>query len=221
MSIRTELNELFPCGDAVAYAEQQLENGETDEAAWTCRALLSDDELNDDDRERIETLLERTADRPVGWKEAVLEWAEDPSVEDWRELMQFVDVDDYYDRVRDAYAFLRPVDVDADLLFRCLAEDGLTSDVQELVATGEVAPETVAERADKAPAASRGMWLALAARAAAAGGDDLGVIRWLTRAYDTDTDPQLVEMMSYELWAGADEQLRSILRDQNLAPEVG
>lgn len=211
-------DEIFPGDDAVEFIEGLLEADEPKKAAWACRAMLSDEALSDDKRRQVESLLEDSMENPVNWKEAVLEWAEDPSLESWRELMQFVDLDDLYDRQRDAYAYLRTTDVDGDLLFRCLAESGMTPDIQELVDSGEVSPEVVGERAAKAPDTANGSWLALAARAAFARDDELGVIRWLKRAYNSDTDPGLVEIFTYELWSRADEQLRETLREQGWAP---
>ena len=209
-------DEILPGDDAISYIESVIDE-EPVKAAWACRAVLSEEDIGEKRRRRVEQLLEQTMQNPVNWKEAVLEWAESPSKESWDELMQFVRLDDLYDRLRDAYAYLRATDVEGDLLFRCIAETGMTSDVQDLVATGEVHPQTVADRAAKAGPAG-GAWLVLAARAAQAREDKLGVIRWLKKAYASGTDRQMVDMFAAELWDRADEELRGMIRDQGWSP---
>lgn len=209
---------LFPDGDVVAHLAELVDK-KPDQAATLCRAVLAERDLDDAKRERVESLLEQTMDNPVAWREAVLQWARDPSLEGWRRLMRFVRPDDYYDRLRDACAYLRGVNVDANLLFRCLTDEcGATPDVQSLVATGDVRPEVVGERADKAPPGAAGIWHALAARAALARGDELGVVRWLTRAHASQTDRELVDMNTHQIWLEADDQLCETLEQKGLAP---
>lgn len=209
---------LFSNGEAIAHIETLVDD-EPRKAATLCRAVLTERELDDKSRERVESMLEETMNNPVAWKEAVLQWADNPSLQRWRELMQFVRPDDLYDRLRDARAYLRGRGIEADLLFRCLTDEvGTTPDVLQLVSSGEVSPNTVAERAEKAPATAEGVWYAMAGRAALARGDELGVVRWLKRAYNSRTDRQLVEINCYELWGEADDQLRDILEKKGLAP---
>jgi hypothetical protein len=60
---------------------------------------------------------------------------------------------------------------------------GTTHDAIELVESGAVEPEVVAQRAVEAPRAA-GIWLGLAAQAALARGDTFGVVRYLREAYE-------------------------------------
>ena len=208
----------IPGDTRIAYLEDLAED-EPARAVTICRGVLAGDP-DDEERRRLESILEQAMENPVAWKQAVLQWAEEPSQEGWRRLMQFVAIDDCYDRLRDAFAYLRTTSVDADLLFQCLTEHGSTPDVHELVASGEVSPVVVAARARSAPETSKGLWYAMAAQSAFARGDELGVVRWLSCAHASQTDRVLIELNTHRLWRKADDKMRGMLRKKGLAPST-
>ena len=162
------------------YIEHLRALGRDDEAAVWARYVLGKKDCRD--RAAIESALMSIAAPPDGWREAVLAFAAEPSLEAWECLMRFTPADSLYHRIRNTLQLLMSMDVDANILFRCATRYGTTPDAIELVESGGVDPATVVQRGAEGPPQARGLWLGLAARAALAGGDRLGTVRLLREA---------------------------------------
>lgn len=154
------------------------ELGYEDEAAAHARLALRDADCKD--REALEQVLLEIASAPDGWLDALADFARNPSLERWDELMQFVPEDVFYQRLRHTIATLDRLGCEGNMLFRCATKTGMTSDVFDLVRSGRVDPEVIEERGSGSPA--RATWLGLAAQASFARGDRFAVIRYLREA---------------------------------------
>jgi len=152
--------------------------GFDDEAAATARLALRDPECRD--RDALEQALHEIASSPDGWLDALADFARNPSLERWEELMQFVPEDVFYQRLRQTIATLHRLGCEGNMLFRCATKIGMTPDVFDLATSGTVDPEVIEERGADSPA--RAAWLGLAGQAAFARGDRFAVIRYLREA---------------------------------------
>jgi hypothetical protein len=168
------------------------------------------------DRDALEELLTACGRPPDQWSEALVDLARSPSVEAWDELQRFTPDDVYYDRARNALRVLRGLGVDPVLLFHIATRYGTTPDAIELVETGLVPPEVVAARGNESPAAS--MWLALAAVAAQARSDRLGVVRYLRDAWRAPYDYGLVKSLTLQVRESADPELQGLLDAAEVPP---
>ena len=146
------------------------------EAAAVARLALARSDCPD--APDLEAALARIAASPAGWAESLASFARSPSLEGWRELMRFVPPEYVYQRQRETVRRLGSLGVSGDLLFRCASEYGLTPDLIELVEDGQVAVETLVERAARSGEA-KATYLGLAAEAAFLAGDMLGTVRLL------------------------------------------
>lgn len=186
-----------------------VERRRDDEAAVLGRYALARDPCPDG--ARIRAALNSLGAPPDGWHEAVLAFAQAPSIEAWDDLMRFTPDDALYHRTRSALQTLIRLGVDGDVLFRCATRNGTTPDAIELVERGLVDPETVVRRACDGPHAARGLWLGLAARAALARGDRFRTVRLLREAIDV-AHPEFPPLA--EVWAireAADDALNELL----------
>src|SRR5207244_6806491 len=113
------------------------------------------------------------------WRAQLAAMARDPSVERFEELMRFVPPELIYQRLRNAIRKLKKLGVDANLLFHCATNIGMTPEAIELVEEGLVAPETILARARQS--AARATYLGLAAEATYLRGDLVSTIRYLDR----------------------------------------
>lgn len=159
--------------------------GATVEAGAVARLALTRPECPD--ARELETILDRLAASPPGWTQALAEFAQAPSLEQWQELMRFVPPEYLFQRHREAVRRLRALGVDGNMLFRCASEYGLTPDLIGLVEDGRVSVRTLVERA----AVSRGAkaaYLGLAAEAAFLSGDMLGTVRLLREAIGQENE---------------------------------
>jgi hypothetical protein len=175
----------FARGVPLPLVSLYFERGERDRAAAIARLGLAVE--NCPDRVRIEEILDLCSAPPDDWKSVLDEFAETPSLDRWKELMQFVPDDLRYQRQRNGIRYLRKRGVESNLLFRCACDVGLTPDSIELVEDGLVSVETVLARAGEAGPA-RGAYVGLAAQAAFLGGDFVGTIRLLREAISLETD---------------------------------
>jgi hypothetical protein len=146
------------------------------EASAVARVALARPECPD--AEKLEELLDTLSETPEDWQEMLDGFCAAPTIERWRELMQFVPPESIYLRQRSAIRNLRKRGIEGNLLFLCACEWGLTPDAIELVEEGLVRPETLVERGERAGAA-RATYFGLAAEAAYLAGDFLGTIRLL------------------------------------------
>ncbi|UFS69032.1 hypothetical protein LPW11_14140 [Geomonas sp. RF6] len=162
--------------------EELLRLKRMEEAGALARLAL--DAADCPDRAAIEKLLEQTGAPPPGWADAVVDFSRNPTAEKWDALMYFTPQEVLYERTRNTLRMLRRLGTDANTLFRCATRDATFPEAFELVESGEVDPETVLERAAKAPPQTKGLWLGLAAEAAFARGDELGTVRFLKMACD-------------------------------------
>jgi hypothetical protein len=162
-----------------------FKRGELDRAAAIARLALTMGECPD--VEEIEEILERCSAPPEDWRSVLDDFAENPSLERWKELMQFVPDDLRYQRHRNGIQYLKKRGVESNLLFRCACDTGLTPDAMELVEEGLVSVETIVARADDAGLA-RGAYVGLAAQAAFLAGDLVGTIRLLREAISLENE---------------------------------
>ena len=166
-------------GDSAYPAVARLrELGFDDEAAAMARLALRHPDCAD--RESLEAALHEIGSAPDGWMDALAEFARNPSVERWDELMAFVPEEVFYQRLRNTIATLMRLGCEGNVLFRCATKFGMTSDAFDLARSGTVDPAVIEERGAGSPA--RASWLGLAAQAALARGDRFAVIRYLRDA---------------------------------------
>ena len=163
-------------GSALPLVALLASRGMSVEASAVARVALARPDCAD--AEQLEELLDKLSQPPEDWREQLDEFVEEPSLERWRELMQFVPPDLIYLRQRSAIRHLRKRGLEGNLLFLCACEWGLTPDAIELVEEGLVGVDTLIERADRA-AGARTTYIGLAAEAAYLAGDFLGTIRLL------------------------------------------
>lgn len=163
-------------GSALPLVALLASRGMSVEASAVARVALARPDCADADQ--LEELLDKLSEPPEDWREQLDEFVEAPSLERWRELMQFVPPDLIYLRQRSAIRHLRKRGLEGNLLFLCACEWGLTPDAIELVEEGLVGVDTLIERADRA-AGARTTYIGLAAEAAYLAGDFLGTIRLL------------------------------------------
>ena len=200
---------------ALPLVESLMETGQDVEAGATARLALKDPECPD--REPLEAALRRIAGEPEGWSAALEDFARNPSEERWELLMRFVPLDDLYQRLRSAVPLLMRLGCDGNILFRCAARSGMSPDMFELAASGEVDPEVIEERGAGSPA--RPCWLGLAAQAAFARGDRFGTMRYLREAMSDDDDAYLAWGSISEIRQVADDVFNAEL-DQLGIPRV-
>jgi hypothetical protein len=175
----------FARGVSLPLVALHFERGELDEAATVARLALSRE--NCPDAAQIEEILERCSEPPADWKNVLDRFAENPTVERWHELMQFVPDDLLYQRLRNGVRYLRKRGVDPNVLFGCACVMGMTPDAIELVDDGLVSVETIMARADEAGPA-RGAYVGLAAQSAYLNGDFLGAVRLLRESLANETE---------------------------------
>jgi hypothetical protein len=203
-------------GDSMLPVVQRLmEGGWTIDAAVTARLALANPDCRD--REALEAALRVIANEPAGWSAALEDFARNPSEERWDELMQFVDVEDLYQRMRTTITFLMRAGCGGNILFRCAAKVGMLPDLSDLARSGTVDPEVITERGVDSPA--RSGWLGLAAQASFARGDRWNTIRYLHEAMRDEEMAYLAWASIAEIRHDADHELNEAL-DQVGVPRV-
>lgn len=156
-----------------------LEREQPIEASVVARAALEREDCPD--AAEIEELLYTIGSPPADWAELLEAFAARPSIERWREMLTFVPSDLRYQRLRNSIRRLRGLGVDANLLFLCACEYGMTPDAIQLVEEGLVDPDVIIGRAASSGPA-RATYLGLAAIAAFRRHDMVGVVRLLREA---------------------------------------
>lgn len=172
-------------GSALPLVSLLAARGMNVEASAVARVALARPECPDADK--LEEMLDSLSETPEEWDELLDRFSASPSLERWRELMQFVPPELIYLRQRSAIRQLRKRGMEGNLLFLCACEWGLTPDAIELVEEGLVRPETLMERAGRAGAA-RATYTGLAAEAAYLSGDFLGTIRLLRESIQSESE---------------------------------
>ena len=207
--VRAERDAWLRGGSHLGYMEVLRDSGRATEAAVLARTLLAKDGCAE--RGELEDFLKSLSSPPQGWEEAVVDLADDPSIERWESLWRFTPEEVYEERVRYTLLLLRRMGVDPDRLFELATSRGVMPDAIELVETGSVSPRTIEERALRAPGTARAIWLGLAARAAMIRGDRFGTVRLLKAAYETH-HPEFPPMLDLEfVREHADAELQSML----------
>ena len=206
--VRAEREAWLRGGSHLTYMTVLRDAGRGTEAAVLARTLLAKEGCAE--RGELEDFLKSLSSPPQGWEEAVVDLADDPTIERWESLWRFTPEDVYDERVRYTLLLLRRMGVDPDRLFELATFRGVVPDAIELVESGAVSPRTVEERAARAPGTARGIWLGLAARAALIRGDRFGTVRLLKAAYASD--PDLPPMLDLEfVREHADDELKAML----------
>ena len=172
-------------GSALPLVTLLASRGMEMEASAVARVALARPDC--EDVAELEELLDRLSQPPEDWRGLLDSFAEDPSLERWRELMQFVPPELIYLRQRAAIRYLNKRGMDGDLLFLCACEYGLTPDAIELVEEGQVGVDTLVTRAERA-AGARTTYIGLAAEAAFLKGDLIGTIRLLRESMACETE---------------------------------
>lgn len=175
----------FARGVPLPLVTLNFERGELDRAAAVARLALAMDDCPD--AAKIEEILERCSEPPAEWRLVLDAFAESPSLERWRQLMQFVPEDLRYQRHRYGIRYLKKRGVEPNLLFLCACYLSITPDAIELVEEGLVSVETLLTRANEAGEA-RGAYIGLAAQAAFLSEDLVGTIRLLREAMSLENE---------------------------------
>jgi hypothetical protein len=175
----------FARGFPLPLVTLNFERGDLDRAAAVARVALGMDDCPD--AAKIEEILERCSEPPDEWKLVLDDFAASPSLERWRELMQFVPEDLRYQRHRYGIRYLKKRGVEPNLLFLCACYLSITPEAIELVEDGLVSVETLLTRANEAGEA-RGAYIGLAAAAAFLSGDLIGTIRLLREAMSLENE---------------------------------
>jgi len=163
-------------GSALPLVSLLASRGMAAEASAVARVALARPECQDADK--LEELLDTLSEPPEDWREQLDRFLEAPSLDGWRQVMQFVPPELIYLRQRSAIRHLKKRGLDGNMLFLCASEWGLTPDAIELVEEGLVDVATLVERAERAGGA-RTTYIGLAAEAAWLTGDFLGTVRLL------------------------------------------
>jgi hypothetical protein len=171
-------------GSALPLVRLLVQRGEGDHAAAIARVALG--RADCPDAAEIERCLDQIDEAPDEWREQLAAMARDLSVERFEELMRFVPPQLIYQRLRNAIRKLRKLDADANVLFQCATNLGMTPEAIELVEEGLVEPETILARG--AESAARTTYLGLAAEATYLRGDLVSTIRYLREALQHETD---------------------------------
>ena len=172
-------------GSALPLVSLLASRGMAVEASAVARVALARAECPD--AEKLEELLDALSETPEDWRELLDEFCKNPSLDRWRNLMQFVPPELVYLRQRSTIRHLKKRGLEGNMLFLCACEWGLTPDAIELVEEGFVTPETLIERGERAGGA-RTTYFGLAAEAAYLAGDFLGTIRLLRDAIQHEND---------------------------------
>lgn len=165
-------------GSALPLVRLLVSRGKGDHAAAIARLVLGRDDCVD--AAEIEQCLDEIDEASDEWREQLASMARDPSVDRFEELMRFVPPNLIYQRLRNSIRKLKKLGVDANLLFRCATNIGMTPEAIELVEEGLVEPETILARGEQS--AARATYLGLAAEAAYLRGDLVSTIRYLRDA---------------------------------------
>jgi hypothetical protein len=171
-------------GSALPLVRLLVDRGEGDHAAAIARIALG--RVDCPDAGEIERCLDDIDEAPDEWREQLATMARDPSVDRFEELMRFVPPELIYQRLRNALRKLKQLGVDANILFQCATNIGMTPEAIELVEEGLVAPETILARGEYS--AARATYLGLAAEATYLRGDIVSTIRYLREAVQSETE---------------------------------
>ena len=171
-------------GSALPLVRLLVARGEGDQAAAIARLVLGRDDCVD--AAEIEQCLDEIDEATDEWRAQLAAMAHDPSVERFEELMRFVPPELIYQRLRNAIRKLKKLGVDANLLFQCATNIGMTPEAIELVEEGLVAPETILARARQS--AARATYLGLAAEATYLRGDLVSTIRYLRESVQNESE---------------------------------
>lgn len=202
-------------GSALPAIRKLLEEGELEMAAVVARHALAQGAGSD--RDELIAVLAQISSAPAGWTEALERFAAMPSEAGWNELMQFVDEDDFYQRLKYTVAVLIGLRCDGDILFRCVSRIGMIPELFDLARSGTVDPETIVARASGS--AAEASWFGLAAQAALARGDRAATVRYLWRA--TQLDPLLSYASVLEVRHLGDAELNAELDRAGITSDSG
>lgn len=172
-------------GSALPLIRLHIDRGDGHVAAVIARLVLASKDCPD--AGEIERLLDSLDDAPPEWEGVLRDFVANPSLERWRELLQFVPPDDLYQRQRNSIRRLRQLGLPGKWLFLCACEYGITPDAIEAVEEGLVDVATIEERAQRAGGA-KSTYYGLAAIAAFVSGDVVAMIRLLRAAIAHDND---------------------------------
>ena len=201
-------------GSALPLVRLLVKRGEGDHAAAIARIALG--RANCKDAEEIEQCLDEIDEAPDEWREQLAAMARDPSVDRFEELMRFVPPEHIYQRLRNALRKLRKLGVDANILFQCATNLGMTPEAIELVEEGLVDPKTILARGAQSPA--RATYLGLAAEATYLKGDLVSTIRYLREAVQSETDLSSALPHIYFVREQASPEVNAILDRAGIPP---
>jgi hypothetical protein len=195
--------------DHAAYLKLLVRFGRARSAVHLATVLLDRPQV--DNREALEGVLAEAAHAPDRWREAVADFAGEPTDERWRALFLFTPPEHRQERVRYTIRLLLAMGIAADQVFDFVALDDTPTDAVEMVDKGLVAAARVEGRAKRDPPHRQPPWLGLAARAACLHGDRLGAVRLLREAIRLGSSPNVVESDLRFVRNRADAMLRQML----------
>lgn len=197
-------------GDPLVYLDRLAKLGDPERAFALARAMTERAEGTHLDA--LEDFLQGAGALPDGFARGVEALDEDAERVEVEALMRFVPTHLRPQAIHRLLLALR--DASPELRFEVACMDGPTRDAITMVEDGDIPPELVVARANHADPRGRALWLGLGARAAAARGDHLGVVRLLRDAIAIDGEDPLLDLE--HVWAGADPTLRGLMRDAGL-----
>ena len=200
-------------GGHVAYLEELAASGRLVDAAYLGRTVLHWAEA--EERPAIQHFLRELSSPPKGWWQEVERFSEGPSADAWRSLMRFAPAGDrgYIRRIHTLERVLER-GVEGTELLVCIAEARVTPEVLWLVDVASVEPAGVIAHLERCDGADQRAWFGVAARAAVARGDRLGVLRFLKEAGVPLSDD--VDFV----WTRGDDELRSMLANSGLRARI-
>lgn len=199
-------------GDRLVYLQRMARLGDEQKAFALARSMLT--RADDVTAERIERFLRGDALLPEGFDRQVAQLDQHATRADVDEILRFVP---YPVRQRAIHRISEALrDADPALRFEVACLDGPTTEAIAMVEAGDVPATAVVKVADSREPDARGrsLWLGLAARAAAARGDHLGVVRLLREALEAEGQDPLLDLET--IWECAPPALKSTMRAAGL-----
>lgn len=204
-------------GSPLPYLRVLAEVGDVIHALRLAEAFLDRVPKSDPQAVEVRAFIEAEDVVPEGFDDAIRAALPDPDAVE--AVLADTEPDDVVRLLWRMTALAREARLEGDELFAVATLGGASPQALAMVENGEVsagAVEAVAARF--AGTRAEGLWYGLAARAACLAGDELGTVR-LLRAAVAKADPGLPPEMDLAfVWEHAEEPLREMLLQQDLAP---
>ncbi len=204
-------------GSPLPYLRVLSEVGDVIHALRLAEAFLDRVPASDPQAAEVRSFIEAEDVVPEGFDDAIRAALPDP--EKVEAVLAETEPDDVVRLLWRMTALAREAGLEGDEFFALATLGGASPQALAMVENGEVSAGAVESVANRfAGTRAEGLWYGLAARAACLVGDQLGTVR-LLRAAVAKADPGLPPEMDLAfVWEHADETLRAMLLQQDLAP---